>query len=57
MTAPVANNSAMVVFMVTRADKDTLLRLGLDMTEHGGRDALGAVRHGRRIGPRWPRPP
>ena len=30
----------------TRAQKDTLIALGLDMTEHGGRDALGVVLHG-----------
>src|SRR5215207_8030509 len=30
----------------TRADKDRLVALGLDMTEHGGRDALGVVLHG-----------
>jgi hypothetical protein len=30
----------------TRLDKDRLLALGLDMTEHGGRDALGVVLHG-----------
>ncbi len=32
----------------TRADKDRLVALGLDMTEHGGRDALGVVLHGAR---------
>ena len=30
----------------TRAAKDRLVALGLDMTEHGGRDALGVVLHG-----------
>jgi len=30
----------------TRADKDRLVALGLDMTEHGGSDALGVVLHG-----------
>ena len=30
----------------TRADKDRLVALGLDMTEHGGTDALGVVLHG-----------
>jgi zinc carboxypeptidase len=30
----------------TSADKDELLALGLDMTEHGGTDSLGVVLHG-----------
>lgn len=31
-----------------RADKDRLVALGLDMTEHGGKAALGVVLHGAR---------
>ncbi|HWT91535.1 MAG TPA: M14 family zinc carboxypeptidase [Solirubrobacteraceae bacterium] len=30
----------------TRADKDALVALGLDMTEHGGAESLGVVLHG-----------
>jgi murein tripeptide amidase MpaA len=44
----------------TRADKDRLVALGLDMTEHGGRTSLGVVLHGaddaamlRRAGFTW----
>ena len=35
------------VITPTRADKDRLTALGLDMTEHGGFKSLGVVLHGR----------
>ncbi len=48
------------VFTPTRAHKDQLLGLGLDMTEHGGSESLGVVLHGpedeaalRKAGFRW----
>ncbi len=34
------------VLTPTRADKDRLMALGLDMTEHGGRKTLGVILHG-----------
>ena len=48
------------VITPTRAQKDQLLALGLDMTEHGGSESLGVVLHGpddeaalRKAGLRW----
>lgn len=38
--------SLVSVHTPTRADKDRLVGLGLDMTEHGGRSSLGVVLHG-----------
>ena len=50
----------MSVITPTRAQKDQLLALGLDMTEHGGSESLGVVLHGpddeaalRKAGLRW----
>ena len=34
------------VTTLTRADKDRLVALGLDLTEHGGKTAVGVVLHG-----------
>ena len=48
------------VITPTKAQKDQLLALGLDMTEHGGKGSLGVVLHGkedeealRKAGLRW----
>ena len=60
LTAKLQRPKLVSVITPTRAQREQLLALGLDMTEHGGKESLGVVLHGagdeaalRKAGLRW----